>query len=100
MDRMGQDEIPLRCACGISVPPAGVRATFGENAAVGPLDLLPVSVVRRRPSELARRRTTKQPAACAAGCIVPKGCGEDENRKSSPAPSRRLWKAFIINDIF
>jgi hypothetical protein len=26
--------------------------------------------------------------------------GEDENRKSSPVPSRRLWKAFIINAIF
>ena len=37
---------------------------------------------------------------CPTDCSARHSSGEDENRKSSPAPSRRLWKAFIINDIF
>jgi hypothetical protein len=55
--------------------------------------------ILRPVSKLPVRRIPKQPGACAQGCF-PCLCGEDENRKSSPVPSRRLWKAFIINAIF
>ena len=67
------DEIPRRCACGISCRPRGSGQPLWNHAAVGPSDLLSVFVIRRPGSELPVRRTRKQPTAYAAGCMVPKG---------------------------
>ena len=77
----GEDEIPLRCACGISVPPAGVRATpLGScsRRSFGPLVCFryPPSGERApRPPDNKNSQLLAQPAAWSQ-----KGCGEDEIR--------------------
>ena len=61
----GESEIPRRCACGISVPSRGVRATTQQPNDLTVVRAVLVSVVH----EQARvRRIPKQPGACALGC--------------------------------
>ena len=52
----------------------------------------------RRPRASSRPPHTKTARRYKRWAVA--GCGEDENRKSCPVPSRKLWKAFIINAIF
>ena len=59
-------EIPLRCACGISVPSRGVLATMLQPTTCRSFALFPSSVVVQ--AKLVRRRPTKQPGAKALGC--------------------------------
>ena len=82
------DEIPRRCACGISGPPAGVRATpLGScsRRSFGPLVCFrrPAPDVSKLPPGPVNKNSQllAQPAAWSQ-----KGCGEDENRKPSTNP--------------
>ena len=73
--------------------PRGSRQPFRDHAAVGPSDLLSVFVTRRPVSEHPVRRTTKQPVACAAGCMVPKGLRRGKGQRRSyrfAKPSHQL----------
>ena len=80
-DFCGEDEIPRRCACGISGPPAGVRATpLGScsRRSFGPLVCFryPSSGEQApRPPDNKNSQLLAQPAAWSQ-----KGCGEDEIR--------------------
>ena len=60
-----KSEIPRRCACGISVPSRGVRATMQQPNDLTVVRAVLVSVIHERARG---RRIPKQPGACALGC--------------------------------
>ena len=75
-DDVRMDEIPRRCACGISCRPRGSGQPLWDHAAVGPSDLLSVFVIRRPVSELPVRRTTKTASCLRSRLHGPKRVAE------------------------
>ena len=71
-----EDEIPRRCACGISCRPRGSGQPLWDHAAGGPSDLLSVFVIRRPVSELPVRRTTKTASCLRSRLHGPKRVAE------------------------